>query len=326
MKVDMRVVDRVWLSPQARFMLAPGITVADQGLVDDDGRSFPLDPTGRFICLLADRPIQIAELSTILAARLGRDSGDMREDLLSFVSQLSGQGLVSVTQPAVAEFLAWISYTPILIMAQRSLRSMTVSRFPVRYHPPRLEGLLRACVEGHRVLLMSGPVLAVVLAVMMPPDLVPTLNALKPSTRFAVPVMVLAYALLWFAIATAHELGHFIAAKAISAPIIASYSRNQAAGIVLRPQAARNHIAVLLAGPLVGVVTVATAGAATWNLIDAWIWIRVGMDQLQLSWYSALLIVGASQLVHLTPICHDGRALRQQLRRRRLTSKGVDCG
>jgi hypothetical protein len=305
--VELRYDLPTWILPGASYALAPGVRLDEDGLVDDLGRHYPLNSTGKLVCRLGREPADLDLVVDELARASGTPAPLVSRGVVGFVAELSRRGLLSIHQSFAREALVVARELPYLTVAGRHDRHLLRhgTRWPVRRYPATVTGILRSCAEAYQSVLWFGVAVAVVVLVIG--LRVDTLNMVRPDTLPGTIAVLTGFFLLIPVTAVGHELGHWWAARMLQVPSAGCYSRRGAAGVTYPTAPPRAGLLITLAGPVGGLLTV-TLAALVWLGVKPW-WIAMRVDQLGLSIALALGVIAAMQVLALTPVARDGREL-----------------
>ncbi|MFC8192511.1 hypothetical protein ACFUMH_12725 [Cellulomonas sp. NPDC057328] len=304
----------VWLVREASYAVSPGLVLVEDGLRDADGAHFALNGSGRLLCAIGQAPAHVGTVVEMLAARTGAAREEMDGQLRDFLVDMSARGLVTVHQSHVRELLAVARALPWILSAALIDRRLAYrGRLPLRRYPASLRAVVTGTLEAHQALCWVALALAGLLAVVLGTRPVDSLNVLQTATAPQAMAGMLAFFLVLVLSLVAHEWSHYVVARATRCDAYGFYVRSGAAGLSFRAPGRRAHVAVALAGPVGGVLAIAalTAPAA---LVPPDVWIWLGADQLQASWYAAAAVLTLYHLAALTPLGKDGRQLLQLLR------------
>lgn len=297
--------------------LAPGVRLSTSGLIDLDGKSFPLDEAGLFVCRLLERPVTIERL--IVGVSELREIGmkSAHEGVLPFLDDLNRRGLLSVSQSLIRDGLNRLGALPGLV-AQAKFPGAVRRVAPIRRYPGTIGGLIRAVAEAHAPTMWLGvaTVLVGVLAVVL---LSPTALTIGLGLR-AVGLVVGGFYCLLLLNAIVHELSHLVVARVSGSTVFGVYARLGTAGVSFSSEDPRARLAVAIAGPFAALILdVAVAMFIRFSPGEAWA--AIGIDRLRLSAVVAALVLGVIQLSCFTPLTKDGRqmldAVRELARMRR---------
>lgn len=107
-------------------------------------------------------------------------------------------------------------------------------------------------------------------------------------------------------VAFAHELAHLTSARIGGVRVIGVQARRDTASVLLAPHQTKGLRGVLVAGPVAGAVVSSLAACALLITFP----IGVPLDNVRLSLAFVALLLVSLQLVTLTPLFADGKALR----------------
>jgi len=314
--MDFRPEHKLWILPGANYCVSPGLELREGALVDADGRQFPMNPSGQILCDLGREPTDVDVVVAVLSELTGTARDVMAEEVRAFLIDMSIRGLISINQSFLREVLVVARQAPLILSAALLDHSLAYrNRFPLRHYPATTRSIVRGCIEAHQGLLWIG--LCVVFASVLTLGQNPfeSLNTLYPSTAPQLLVAVMAFFLVVVLMAGVHELAHFATAKAHGCQVTGFYVRRGAAGLSFREDRATTAFRVVIAGPLAGVGLVMLLAALS-ALVGPAGWLVLGLDQLQLSWYASLAVLGIYQLMNFLPLSKDGRELVRLARAR----------
>lgn len=289
--------------PGASFVLAPGVTVEDDGLVDIVGVRHRLNADALRVCENAWEPVAVDEVAVSLGLDESSGTGEDRAALEAFLVDLNGRGLISIEQSFVRETRARLG--DVVAVVRRGTGSGAAR--VVRRYRATVGSILHACVEAHQVLMWAG-VAALAIAI----GLQLALGADEPSLSAlgvrALAISVSGYFLAILATSIVHESGHLVAAYAVGGTVLGVTSRPGTVSVVFTAPSAAAARVVRAAGPLAGLVpgilvvlvVVFTPGA---------LWAEAGMDRLRLPLVVAAATLALTQVVAFTPLTADGRGI-----------------
>lgn len=293
-----------YLTPGAAFVVAPGVSLADDLLLDVDGRTYRLNRLGFRICQIAQKPITLDSLCRLLAASFDVPSTRIEADARAYLLDLHQRGLVSIHQSFVAEC---VSSMVVAFGGRRISTAFDVARTRFfRRYPATLGGVVRSVVEAYQTLVWSGLLIAVsavlVAVVASPGPAVAWLGARALALTVSALVLILVASIV------IHELGHLLAARLASSVVYSTYAASGLVGISFFHPVVRRKLAVTAAGPTAGFLFLAgIAALCVWS--PASFWAATTFDQFRLSVVVALLTFAGWHLLGFTPLTSDGRAL-----------------
>lgn len=310
-----------WIVGDASYCVSPGLELDERGLRDADGEHFELNGTARLLCAIGERPTHVETVVEMLAVRTATPRAVVESHVHDFLVDLSARGLVSVHQSHLREGLEVLRALPwILSVALVDRRLAYRGRLPLRRYPATMRAVLVGTLEAHQLLCWVAVALALVMGGVLGAGSLDTLNVVQTSTAPQVMLGVLVFFLLLVVSLLAHEVGHFLMARATGCDAFTFYVRAGAAGLGFRAGSRRAHVTVALAGPLAALAVlllVLAVGAVT--PADVWLWL--GVDQLRASMAGAIAVLCLYHLAALTPLGKDGRQLRRLARAQRRTGK-----
>lgn len=298
---------------QADVVLAPGVTVEAGCLRDASGRRHPVDESGELIARNCREPVAAVHLAAALELISRAPAAEVMHGTERFIIELQGRRLLSVHQSFLVEMWRGVAMWPFDLVAVILLRKMPLKRFSSRrIYPASTINLVRAVLESYLFL----PLITVVgagAAVVSMAVVHPLVLRLEIDRAAILGLVAASACTAVLTTAFVHELGHLTAARIVRVPVLGVQARRGAASVVLAPRALFSPWTVLAAGPLAGVVFSAFLAGAL--VISS----GAQLDGVRLGLVVVAVLLILAQLLSLTPLSADGKALRSAFR----TAKGA---